>query len=151
MSDHESKPTILVVEDDASLRRLVVRMLHRGGFATFAAGKAADGLALVRQRQGAFDLAIIDMVMPGMSGLDLATDLDREYPNLKILYISGYIDSLAADALSRRSPDRVLLKPFTEQALLDRVRLLLDIPPRREPGYAQPSAPGIRNGNVRMN
>jgi DNA-binding response OmpR family regulator len=79
MIDHDSKPTILVVEDDASLCRLVVRFLHAAGFATLAAGRAADGLALVRQHQGAFDLAIVDMVMPGMSGLDLATDLDREY------------------------------------------------------------------------
>jgi DNA-binding response OmpR family regulator len=149
MIDHDSKPTILVVEDDASLCRLVVRFLHAAGFATLAAGRAADGLALVRQHQGAFDLAIVDMVMPGMSGLDLATDLDREYPSLKILYISGYIDSLAADALSRRSPDRVLLKPFSEQALLDRVRMLLDSGPRREPGHAsQPSAPQIRSGTL---
>jgi DNA-binding response OmpR family regulator len=148
MSDYDSKPTILVVEDDANLCRLVVRMLHSGGFAAFAAGKAADGLALVRQRQGAFDLAIIDMVMPGMSGLDLATDLDREYPSLKILYISGYIDSLAADALSRRTPDRVLLKPFSDRVLLERVRLLLDTAPRREPGCAQAPSPGIRNGTL---
>jgi len=146
MSDHDSKPIILVVEDDANLCRMIVRMLHWGGFAALSAGKAADGLTLVRQRQGAFDLAIIDMVMPGMSVLDLATDLDREYPNLKILYISGYIDSLAADALSRRTPDRVLLKPFTEQTLLDRVRLLLDAAPKCESGHAQSSATGIGNG-----
>jgi two-component system sensor histidine kinase EvgS len=129
----------LVVEDDDSLRGLVIRMLNQGGCATFAAGKAADGLALVRQRQGAFDLAIIDMVMPEMSGLDLATDLDREYPELKILYMSGYVNSLAADVLSRRSPGQVLLKPFSQQALLERVRLLLETPPRRAPGRESPS------------
>jgi len=136
MNYRDGKPTVLVVEDDSGLLQLLVKMLASGGFDTVAAGRAADGLSLVRQRQGAFDLAIVDMVMPGMSGLDLATDLGREYPSLKILYISGYAGSLAADALSRRTPDRVLLKPFTEQTLLERVRMLLEIAPRREPGQA---------------
>jgi hypothetical protein len=104
-------------------------MLTNGGFEVLAAGAAADGLSLVRERQGALDLAILDIVMPGMSGLDLASDLDREYPGLKILYISGYVGSLAADALARRTPDRVLLKPFTEAELLERVRRLLEIAP----------------------
>jgi CheY-like chemotaxis protein len=124
-------------------------MLNDGGFATLAAGKAADGLSLVRQHRGALDLAIIDMVMPGMSGLDLATDLDREYPDLKILYTSGYVDSVAADVLSRRSPDCVLLKPFSEQALLERVHMLLQPAPRREPGQASGRvAPKIRSGTL---
>jgi CheY-like chemotaxis protein len=129
MGHREGKPTVLVVEDDASLRRLVVQMLTNGGFEVMAAGAAPDGLSLVRERRGALDLAILDIVMPGMSGLDLASDLDREYPGLKILYISGYVGSLAADALSRRTPDRVLLKPFTEPELLERVRRLLEIAP----------------------
>lgn len=121
----DDKPTILVVEDNAALRRMIVRFLDGGGFAVLAAEGAAEGLSLARERQGLLDLAIVDLVMPGMSGLDLASELDREYPELKILYISGYVDSIAADVLSRRSPDHVLLKPFGEKALLDRVALLL--------------------------
>jgi two-component system cell cycle sensor histidine kinase/response regulator CckA len=149
MDHHDRKPTILVVEDNAALRRLVARMLNDGGFATLAAGKAADGLSLVRQHRGMIDLAIIDMVMPGMSGLDLATDLNREYPDLTILYTSGYVDSVAADVLSRRSPDRVLLKPFSEQTLLERVHMLLEMAPRREPGKASgQAAPKIRSGTL---
>ena len=77
MNYRDGKPTVLVVEDDSGLLQLLVKMLASGGFDTVAAGRAADGLSLVRQRQGAFDLAIVDMVMPGMSGLDLATDLWR--------------------------------------------------------------------------
>jgi DNA-binding response OmpR family regulator len=147
MNYRGGKPTVLVVEDDTHLLKLLVCILASGGFDTVAAGRAAEGLSLVRKRRGAFDLAIIDMVMPGMSGLDLATDLDREYPSLKILYISGYAGSLAADALSRRTPHQVLLKPFTGQILLERVRMLLEIAPRREPGEApQRPAPPLRNG-----
>jgi CheY-like chemotaxis protein len=125
VSDPAGGATVLVVEDDSSLLCLVEGMLVSGGFTPFTAGSAADGLSMVRERQGRFDLAIVDMVMPGMSGLDLATELVREYPNINILYISGYVGSLAADALARRTPERVLLKPFTEQALLDRVRMVL--------------------------
>jgi DNA-binding response OmpR family regulator len=126
MDDHEGRGTVLVVEDDANLRPFLVRALDNGGFTTLAAARAADALALVRERDGRLELAIVDLVMPGMSGLDLAGDLDREYPNLKILYISGYIGSLAADALFRRAPDHVLLKPFTGDALLERVGKLLE-------------------------
>ena len=74
------------------------------------------------------------MVMPGVSGLDLATDLIREYPGIKILYTSGYVDSVAMNVIARRSPQAVLLKPFTEQALLERVHQLLKMPREIEPG-----------------
>ena len=126
-------PAILVVEDDASLCKLIVRMLEKGGFTAVATGKAAEGLAIVRQRRDALGLAIIDMVMPGMSGLDLATDLQREYPELPILYISGYVDSVAAEVLSKRTPEHVLLKPFDQETLLERVRLLLAPMTQRKP------------------
>ena len=136
MSDAGGKPTVLVVEDDACLLRLIECMLANAGLETSTAGGAVDGLALVRERQGHFDLAILDMVMPGMSGLDLATELSRDYPGIKILYISGYVGSLAADALARRTPDRVLLKPFTEETLLERVRMVLDSSAASEPGQS---------------
>jgi FixJ family two-component response regulator len=74
------------------------------------------------------------MVMPGVSGLDLATDLSREYPGIKILYISGFVESVAMHVIARRSPQAVLLKPFTEQALLERVHQLLEKPPEVGPG-----------------
>lgn len=145
MSCYDEKPVVLLVEDDSSLLGLLEHMLAHAGFATYSTAQAAKALSLVREREGAFDLAIVDMMMPGMSGLDLATDLDREYPNLKILYISGYIGSLAAEAVARRTPDRVLLKPFTEEALLARVRMLLELPPRREPQRASTAAESARS------
>ncbi|HUB83460.1 MAG TPA: response regulator [Bryobacteraceae bacterium] len=128
MNHRDGRPAVLVVEDDPAVLRLMELVLASGGFDTVAVGKAADGLAQVRQRQGRFDLAILDIVMPGVSGLDLAGDLDREFPNLKILYISGFVGSLAAQALVHRTPDRVLLKPFSDQELLERVRKLIGVP-----------------------
>jgi CheY-like chemotaxis protein len=148
VSDSRRKATVLVVEDDPCLLYLIEVMLASAGYEPSTAGGAADGLSLVRERQGRFDLAIVDMVMPGMSGLDLATELGREYPSIKILYISGYVGSLAADALARRTPERVLLKPFTEQALLDRVRMVLDSSASCEPGQSAQSARPAGDGTV---
>jgi len=127
-------PAVLVVEDQESVRRFIVKLLSRHGIQAFDAANAAQGLSIVHQRAGRIDLAILDMVMPGVSGLDLATDLSREYPGIKILYISGFVESIAMDVIARRSPQAVLLKPFTEQALLDRVRQFLETPPEIEPG-----------------
>jgi len=142
VNDSGGKPTVLVVEDDACLLRLIECMLANAGFEPSTAVGAADGLSLVQERQGRFDLAIIDMVMPGMSGLDLATELGRDYPSIKILYISGYVGSLAADALARRTPERVLLKPFTEEALLDRVHTVLESSAGCQPGQSSQSSAG---------
>ena len=120
------KPTILVVEDNGALRRLVTRTLADNGFLVLEAGSAPHGLAVFRAEPRSVDLAVIDMVMPGMSGLDLAAELERERPGMKILYISGYTSSVAIESISRRSPDRVLLKPFDPRDLVARVSHLLE-------------------------
>ncbi len=122
-------PAVLVVEDQAPVRRLIVKFLARHGIQAFDAANAREALSVVRQRDGRIDLAIIDMVMPGESGLDLATVLIREYPSIRILYISGFVESVAMDVIARRSPQAVLSKPFTEQALLERVHEFLERPP----------------------
>jgi CheY-like chemotaxis protein len=137
MLKSHAHPAVLVVEDQEPVRRLIVKLLSRHGIKAFDAADAAQGLSIVRQRAGRIDLAILDLVMPGVSGLDLATDLIREYPGIKILYISGFVESIAMDVIARRSPQAVLLKPFTERALLERVHQFLEMPPEIGPG-AQP-------------
>jgi len=134
MLKSNTHPAVLVVEDQEPLRRLIVQFLRSHGIQTFDASNAGQGLVIVRERAGRIDLAILDMVMPGVSGLDLATDLIREYPDIKILYTSGYVDSLAMDVIARRTPEAVLLKPFTQQVLLERVQQLLEMPSEIEPG-----------------
>jgi two-component system cell cycle sensor histidine kinase/response regulator CckA len=140
MADPEGRRTVLVVEDDANLRRFLVRVLDSGGFSTLDTARATDALQLVREHSGRLALAVVDLMMPGVSGLDLGGDLDREYPQLKILYISGFVGSLAADALSRRAPDHLLLKPFTGETLLERVSMLLGDPQSASEGVNGVSA-----------
>ena len=131
-----SECRILVVEDQAPVRRLIARWLERNGFATFEAGHAGDALAWLRRYMHSVDLAVIDLV--GTNGLDLAAELSRDFSRIQILYISGYVDSLVAEAIGRRSPESLLLKPFTERALLYRVRWLLRLPASADAKFEEP-------------
>lgn len=117
--------TILVVDDQTPVRQLISRMLMRSGFKTIEAGNGIQALEVFEGVHGAIDLAIIDMVMPQMSGLDVAAELARQDPNLKILYVSANGASIAIESIRRRSPEHLLLKPFTERSLVDRVCGLL--------------------------
>lgn len=126
-----ARPVILVVEDQAAMRSLISEMLARHQFVPLEAGSAAEALDLLRARSDVA-LAIIDMIMPGMSGLDLAVELDRRYPGTRILYISGFKSSIAMQAIADRSPESVLFKPFTEWRLVGRVRRLLGLTDRLE-------------------
>jgi len=128
------QPAILVVEDNGALRRLMVRILAGSGFSVLEAASGAQGLELFRTYSPSIALAIIDMVMPGMSGLDLAAEIDRLRPGMKILYTSGHVSSVAMESISQRSPDRVLFKPFDGSELIDRVAHLVGPEPSPEPG-----------------
>jgi CheY-like chemotaxis protein len=121
--------TILVVDDQTPVRQLISRMLTRSGFKTIEAGTGVQALAVFEDAHRTIDLAIIDMVMPQMSGLDVAAELGRQRPNLKILYVSAHGGSIAIDCIRRRAPEHLLLKPFTERSLVDRVFGLLGAQP----------------------
>ena len=119
------KAVILVVDDQKSVRKLIGEFLVSAGYEFLEAENGSQAIDLVRQREGRVDLVITDLVMPAAGGLDLTADLTREYPAAKILYISGYADSVAMEVIARRSPDAVLLKPFNQQMLLARLARLL--------------------------
>jgi PAS domain S-box-containing protein len=117
--------TILVVEDNPSVRRTAVRQLTDLGYATI---EAADGPAALEQiRSGArFDLLLTDVVMPGgMSGYDLAEEAQKILPPIRVLFTSGYTE-LAATGLktARRGP--LISKPYTKRELGQAIRLALD-------------------------
>ncbi|HLK68669.1 MAG TPA: response regulator [Bryobacteraceae bacterium] len=120
-----SPQTILVVDDQTPVRQLISRMLTRSGFHTIEAGNGAQALAQFEDEHCSIDLAIIDMIMPRMSGLDVAAELSRQHPEVKILYLSPNSASIASDCIRRRAPQHLLLKPFTERSLVDRVQGLL--------------------------
>jgi two-component system, cell cycle sensor histidine kinase and response regulator CckA len=114
----------LVVEDTRAVRRFITCALRHYGFRVMEAESAAQAREVVRNLGGAVSLVITDVVMPCVSGLDLAAELNREYPDLKILYMSGYGESIAIRGILSIAPQLVLVKPFTEELLLNRVREL---------------------------
>jgi PAS domain S-box-containing protein len=127
--DHRTRgsETILVVEDEAMVRDLTLEVLKESGYTVISAERPDDALKICEQNQGAIDLLLTDVVMPGMSGLELAERLKPERPKMKVLYVSGY----TADAVTRRGmsdPTTAFLqKPFAPGALVRKVREVLEV------------------------
>jgi CheY-like chemotaxis protein len=138
--ENGSQPKILVVEDNGALRRLMLRILEGSGYAVVEAASGAQGLEVFREHASSLALAIVDMVMPGISGLDLAAEMERQRPGMNILYISGHAASVAMESIGRRSPDRVLIKPFDAAELIDRVTRLLNAD-ASTPSPVEPQSP----------
>jgi two-component system cell cycle sensor histidine kinase/response regulator CckA len=118
--------TILLVEDDAALLRILQEGLMHQGYTVLAAQSGQGALDLALQHKGAIDLVITDMIMPGMSGYELVSQLLLDRPSLRVLYISGY----TADFMARRGlavdGTELLSKPFADETLQARIRTLLD-------------------------
>lgn len=120
--------TILLVEDEPILRQLASHALRKCGYTVLEAGNGSDGLKVGAGHSGVIHLLVTDLIMPVLCGHKLATQLVRERPTLKVLYMSGY----TADAISQQdiaAPNTAFLqKPFTPTALAQKVRELLDLP-----------------------
>jgi CheY-like chemotaxis protein len=122
--------TILLVEDDESLRRMTLNMLERHGYRVLSASGGQEALAFCRSVHGAIDLVLSDMVMPQMGGDQLAIELRRLYPGMKIIFMSGYSEHAAVNQ-ALLSPDTPFLtKPFTTAELLGKVNQALSAGPK---------------------
>jgi two-component system cell cycle sensor histidine kinase/response regulator CckA len=115
---------VLIVDDEAGLRRYVDRVLRNAGYTTMAAGDGPDALKLFNER-GPFDLVIIDLIMPGMRGDELARRLRAKEPDLKVLYFTGYSDQLFDEKITLGAHEAFLDKPVSGKGLLEAVSLLL--------------------------
>jgi signal transduction histidine kinase len=119
--------TILVVEDEASVRGLMCRMLERRGYRVLTAASGAAAIAVWQEHRAAIDLLLTDMVMPGgMGGRELADRLRAEKPSLKVIHCSGYTDKMLGPDSPLSDPRSFLAKPFEHGAFLQRVRDCLD-------------------------
>src|SRR6202166_2137876 len=118
--------TILLVEAPEPLRKLAASFLCSHGFKVLSAPDAEEALKIAAAHAGAIQLLVTDVVMPGQNGRVLAERLVASYPGIKVLYISGYTDSFIGGH-GILDPDAILLnKPFTEEALIHKVRDVLD-------------------------
>ena len=118
--------TVLVVEDDNSLRWLTCQMLAQFGYTVVEAQDASHALGLARERAGDIDLLITDVVMPGLNGRQLARQVRQLYPHIKVLLMSGYTAEIAAQIDKTDVAVAFLEKPFTPEELGEKVREVLD-------------------------
>ena len=118
--------TILLVEDEPGVRQLVREMLHRLGYTILEAGGGPEALRLYDQHHGSIDLLLTDVIMPQMSGRDLAERLRLRRPSLKVLYVSGYTDDMLAHHGMLEADVFLLPKPFAPDELARKLREVLD-------------------------
>ena len=120
--------TILLVEDEDAVRGLVRRTLEGAGYRILEAAAPSEALRLVAAHQGSLDLVLTDVVLPEMSGRELAARLHESRPDTAVLYVSGYDEDAVVHHGVLDSDIAFLAKPFSPDELARRVRQLLDAP-----------------------
>ncbi|HEY0779688.1 MAG TPA: response regulator, partial [Gemmatirosa sp.] len=126
---HDAPATVLLVEDERTVRTIAREALMRNGYRVLVAEEGMQALAVARTHRGPIDLLLTDVVMPGMSGRELAEALTQERPATRVLFTSGYTED---EVLHRGvSADTVafLPKPFTPAVLVQRVGVVLGAQP----------------------
>jgi PAS domain S-box-containing protein len=117
--------TVLVVDDEPEVLDLATEILRRVGYSVLEAPNGAAALEVAARHPGEIHLLVTDMVMPGMSGRDLAERMRALRASLRVLYISGYVQDASARAALASERSAFVAKPFTPELLIDRVRELL--------------------------
>jgi CheY-like chemotaxis protein len=124
--------TILLVEDETTVRYLAKRLLERAGYSVIPARHGAEALDLSDRHEGSIHLVVTDVVMPEMGGVELVRQLLKKHPALKVIFMSGYSEEDAFDP--GEAPVAFLQKPFSYKELTAEVRRMLDA----DPHHSQP-------------
>ena len=120
--------TIIVVEDDDAVRELTESFLRHYGYSVLTACSGKEALEICSTFDGRIDLAVIDVVMPGLSGKELSDEITKIFTDIKILFISGYTDESIVQHGILDSQVQFLQKPFSVESLGKKVRRVLDSP-----------------------
>ena len=118
--------SVLIVENEEDIREIMTQILEGLGYTVMVAANGLEGLALIKTYNKTLDLVITDLVLPGMTGTALIEQILRDYPNLKIMIISGSLDESSKSLHLSDFP--FLPKPFTPEDLLLQTRTVLDTP-----------------------
>jgi two-component system, cell cycle sensor histidine kinase and response regulator CckA len=118
--------TVLVVENDDAVRAVLGRDLQRRGYTVLEAAGGMQALRIAEEHDGDIHALVTDVVMPEMSGRDMAVFLSEAWPRLVVLYITGQENHLLVHQLREHQPDALLEKPFPPQELARRLRERLD-------------------------
>ena len=116
--------TILIVDDEENLRKTLSRILTKAGYSVTTASNGEEGLGLLQA--GAYDLAFIDLLMPGIGGVELLQKIHVIYPEMPVLILTAHATLETAIEAVREGARDYLLKPADPQLILDRVKEVLD-------------------------
>ncbi len=122
------KETVLLVEDEDAVRKLLGQVLQFRGYQVLEARTGEEALQLCRQHQGKIALLVTDVIMPGMNGRQLVEQVSAAQPDLKVLYMSGYPRTVLDDRAITAPGTAFLPKPINQGDLARKVRELLDAP-----------------------
>ncbi len=117
--------TVLLTEDETDVREIARQFLESGGYTVIEARNGEEAIELARQNAGNIDLLVSDMVMPGMTGQELAVKLQAEQPHVSVIFMSGYSEHAATEMADADPGVRLLTKPFSRLMLLRAVREML--------------------------
>jgi CheY-like chemotaxis protein len=118
--------TILLVEDEPAILKMVILMLEREGYTVLGAGTPGEAIRLAREHAGRIDLLMSDVVMPEMNGRDLAKNILSLYPDIRLLFMSGYTANVIAHQGVLDPGVHFLQKPFSRVHLIAKLREALD-------------------------
>ena len=114
------------MEDEARVRKLIVDVLTSHGYKVLEATRGEEAIRMCKTHKESIELAVVDVVMPEMSGPDLVRQIARLRPQMRVLYISGYTDEAIVHHGIQNSGAAFLQKPFVPDALARKVREVLD-------------------------
>lgn len=122
----KGEETVLLAEDEPSLRPLITEVLRRNGYKVLEAVNGIDAIKLAAEHRGQIDLVVSDLVMPEMGGVELIQRLAKSQPGMRALFISGYTEGGTVHQGARPAGIAYLQKPFTPRALAEKVREVLE-------------------------
>ena len=117
---------LLVVEDDAAVRSVIIAMLEGSGYTILEARNGNEALEIYKKHDGEIHLLLSDVVMPGMSGRELAEKISEQHPRMRILFMSGYTDNAIQHHGVLDSDTAFIEKPFSPVQLTGKIREVLD-------------------------
>lgn len=131
----EFKPTVLVVEDEAAVRNLIVTILRLSGYEALHCGDTAEAQDLMAVHGNYIQLLVTDVQLGfDMGGVEMARGLSEQFPHLRVLYISGLVDEGEVDREVRAGRGYFIAKPFTPKSLTEKVNSILEGRFRMAPG-----------------
>lgn len=125
-ADLKGSETILVVEDDEVIRDLIFNVLTNEGYKVMVAANGKEAVSLLEQHNEKLHLLLTDVIMPGMNGRELYTKMAEKYPDIKVIYMSGYPENIIVNHGILREKVVLIQKPFKIKDLLSKIREILD-------------------------